>query len=304
MNNKLKGTLYALLCVAFWALLPVVAKIGQSTLDNHQFLFWSSLVSFIVTAVTVIISGKTKFILQYTVKEWLWFSFLGLLGTYIYYLFLYLGYLKATGMEVLVIQYTWPILIVVFSIFILNERLTYKKMLAVCLCFTGVLLVLTKGHIANVSINNPSVIALVAFGAACFALFSVLSKKVEKEPLGVVAVYFLVACVASLVSMLCFSEFAFPSQGEVPAILVNGIIVNGFSYIFWVLALKSTEASYLAPFTFITPILSAFYLIVFFNEPFLPAYGMGLAFVVLGGLINSINISRTRLKKNKNLCNI
>lgn len=293
MSDKLKGTLLALLCVALWALIPVVAKLGQSNLDNHQFLFWSSLVSFVVIAMTVFVSGKTKCIFKYTIKEWLWFSFLGLLGTYIYYLFLYLGYSKATGMEVLVIQYTWPILIVVFSFFILNERLTYKKSLAILLGFFGVLLVLTKGNIANVNINNPSVIALVAAGAACFALFSVLSKKVEKEPLGVVAVYFLVASVASLISMLCFSEFALPSPTEVPAILINGIIVNGFSYVLWVLALKSTEASYLAPLIFITPILSAIYLILFFDEPFLPAYGIGLAFVVLGGLINSIKIDRS-----------
>jgi len=288
MRGKLKGTIFALLCVALWALIPVVAKLGQSSLDNHQFLFWSSLVSFTVIAVTVIVGGKIKFILQYTIKEWLWLSFLGLLGTYIYYLFLYLGYSKATGMEVLVIQYTWPILIVVFSIFILKERLTYKKSLAVILGFIGVLLVLTKGNIADISINNPSVIALVAAGAACFALFSVLSKKVVKEPLGVVAVYFLVASIASLISMLCFSTFALPSTNEVPAILINGIMVNGFSYVLWLLALKSTEASYLAPFTFITPILSAIYLIVFFNEPFFPAYGIGLILVVLGGLINSV----------------
>lgn len=286
----MKGTIFALLCIALWALIPVVAILGQSSLDNHQFLFWSSLVSFVVIAMTVVVSGKTKFILQYTIKEWLWFSFLGLLGTYIYYLFLYLGYSKTTGMEVLIIQYTWPILIVVLSILLLNERFTYIKGLAVFLGFIGVLLVLTKGTLENVSINNPSVIALVATGAACFALFSVLSKKVAKEPLGVVAVYFLIASIASLVSMLCFSKFAMPASNEVPAILINGVIVNGFSYVLWVSALKSTEASYLAPFTFITPILSAIYLIVFFDEPFLPAYGAGMVLVVLGGLINSVTL--------------
>ena len=304
MSNRLKGTLFALLCVALWALIPVVAKLGQSKLDNHQFLFWSSLVSFIVLGLTVLASGKLKYILQFTIKEWGWFSVLGLLGTYIYYLFLYLGYKKATGMEVLVIQYTWPILIVIFSIFLLNEQLTWKKCLAIILGFTGVLLVLTKGNITNVKINNSSVMALVAAGAACFALFSVLSKKVAKEPLGVVTVYFLVATVASLISMLFFSKFALPSVNEVPAILLNGIIVNGFSYVIWVLALKSTEASYLAPFIFITPILSAIYLIVFFDEPFLPAYGLGLVFVVIGGLINSVKLPCGSPKRNprENAC--
>ena len=48
MNNKTKGTMFVLICVALWGLIPVVARMGQSSLDNHQFLFWSSLISFIV----------------------------------------------------------------------------------------------------------------------------------------------------------------------------------------------------------------------------------------------------------------
>jgi drug/metabolite transporter (DMT)-like permease len=290
MNSKTKGTIYVLLCIAMWALVPIVAKTGQTELDNHQFLFWSSLVSFLVIAITVVVKGKLRHIFEYSGKDWLWFSFLGLLGTYIYYLLLYFGYAKAKGLEVLVIQYTWPSLIVVFSILILKERLTLKKSIAVLLGFLGVLLVLSKGNLAQIKIDNPVVIALVGAGAACFALFSVLSKNVEKEPLGVVAVYFLVATVASLFSMLGFSEFALPSSSEIPPVLINGIIVNGFSYVIWLLALRATEASYLAPFTFITPVLSAIYLILFFDEPFLPAYAIGLLLVVVGGLINSVTI--------------
>lgn len=288
MNNKAKGTLYVLACVALWALIPVVAKGGQSSLDNHQFLFWSSLVSFCVIMVTVMATGNTHHIQRYSPKDWIWLSILGLLGTYIYYLFLYLGYAEANGMEVLVIQYTWPILIVVFSVVLLNERLSLIKGLAILFGFVGVIFVLTKGNIGQLTIDNPSVIGLVGAGASCFALFSVLSKMVTKEPLGVVAVYFLVASVASFISMLGFSEFSLPTRGELWAVFLNGTFVNGFSYVLWMLALKSTDASYLAPFTFITPVLSAIYLIVLFDEPFIAAYGLGLIFVIAGGLINSL----------------
>lgn len=282
-----------LLCVALWALIPVVAKLGQSSLDNHQFLFWSSLVSFGVIMLTVMATGNAHHIQRYSRKDWIWLSILGLLGTYIYYLFLYLGYAEANGMEVLVIQYTWPILIVVFSFMLLNERLSLAKGLAILFGFAGVVLVLTKGNVGQLTIDNPVVIGLVGAGASCFALFSVLSKKVTKEPLGVVAVYFLVASIASLISMMTFSEFALPTSDELFAICLNGTLVNGFSYVLWMLALKSTDASYLAPFTFITPVLSAIYLILLFDEPFVTAYGLGLIFVVAGGLINSL-LNNTR----------
>ena len=71
MSNKLKGTIFVLICVALWALIPVVAKLGQASLDNHQFLFWSSLVSLIVLSVTAIVKGDMAELRNYSVKEWM-----------------------------------------------------------------------------------------------------------------------------------------------------------------------------------------------------------------------------------------
>ncbi len=287
MSSKRKGTIFVLICVSLWALIPVVAKLGQATLDNHQFLFWSSLVSFIVLSIAAAVVGTIGEIRKYSIKDWLYLLFLGLLGTYIYYLFLYLGYSQAVGIEVLVFQYTWPILIVFFSIFILKEHLTIRKLTALVLGIAGVIVVLTKGEFQSIDVSNPGVIVLVAAGASCFALFSILSKRVKKEAYSVVVVYFFAALVASFLSMLYFSEFAFPTSTEIIPVLLNGVLVNGISYIFWVIALQSTEASFLAPFTFITPILSAIYLVLFFREPFILAYGIGLLCIIAGGLVNS-----------------
>lgn len=289
MTGKLKGTLFVLLCVSLWALIPVVAKLGQTSLDNHQFLFWSSLVSFLVLILNAAFSGKLHEVSSYSPRDWGFIIILGLLGTYIYYLFLYLGYARAKGLEVLVMQYTWPVMIVALSIWILKEKLTTRKILALALGFLGVVTVLTKGEFSQINVSNPLVILLVGTGASCFALYSVLSKTVKKEPIVVVSFYFLSALVASFLFMLLFSSFSMPTTAEIVPILLNGILVNGYSYIFWMKALHSTEASYLAPFTFITPILSALYLVIFFNEPLVMAYLLGLILIVLGGLINSLN---------------
>jgi len=297
MTDKLKSTLLVLLCVALWAMIPPAAKIGQTHLDNHQFLFYSSLISFLGLMFATIFYKKVKYIKKYDIKNWLTAIILGLLGTYIYYLFLYLGYGKAKGLEVLIVNYTWPILIVLFSLFILKEKLNLRKVVSLLLGFVGVSIVLTKGDLANVHIDNLEVILLVFVGASSFALFSVLSKKVTLEPISVTAVYFFTATVASLISMLYFSTFQLPTAREIFPILLNGLLLNGFSYLFWLNALKLSEASYLAPFVFLTPVLSAIYLIVFFNEPFEYAYAIGLVCVVVAGLVNSLSYKRNMKHK-------
>jgi drug/metabolite transporter (DMT)-like permease len=287
-TDKAKGTIYVLICIFLWSILAPVAKYAQTNLDNHQFLFYSSLISFLALFITASIKNRVEYIKKYSLKDWIIVSILGLLGTYIYYLLLYLGYKEAKGLEVLVVQYLWPIMIVVISLFLLNEKLTIKKSLSVVLGFIGVSIVLTKGDISQIHIDNIDVIFLVFIGASSFALFSVLSKKVNYEAVSVTAMYFLVATVASFISMIYSSEFVIPKFNEMIPILINGILINGFSYLFWLKALKFAEASYIAPFVFIAPVLSAIYIIILFDEGINIAYLFGIVSVVLAGVINSI----------------
>ncbi len=286
MQNKAKAVIYTLICVALWALIPVVSKFGQANLDNHQFLFWSSTVSFIAFLITTVAVRQSKTFLTYKIGDWLKAVFLGFLGTYLYYILLYFGYANAQGLEVLVLQYSWPIFIVLLSVFILKEKLTFRRALAVFFGFLGVVIVLTKGDFTQVNLGNYFVDILILIAALTFGLFSVLSKKVHLEPYTMITIYFLTAAVASFISMLALSNFSLPTKDALIPIIVNGLLVNGFSYIFWIKALKQAEASFIAPFVFLTPILAALYLIIFFREPFLPVYGLGLLAVIVGGLLN------------------
>jgi len=289
MQSKTKAIIYTLICVALWGLIPVVSKLGQASLDNHQFLFWSSVVSFIAFLVATVTVKKSKEFLSYKPGDWISAIVLGFLGTYLYYILLYFGYANAQGLEVLVLQYSWPIFIVLLSVFILNEKLTPRRGLAVLLGFVGVALVLTKGNITEIHLDNYFVDMLVIGAALSFGLFSVLSKKVNLEPYTMITIFFLTASIASLVSMLLFSDFSLPTNDSIVPVLVNGLFVNGFSYIFWIKALKEAEASFVAPLVFLTPVLSALYLIIFFQEPLLPVYGIGLLAVIIGGLLNKNN---------------
>jgi len=286
MKNKTRAIIYSLICVGLWALIPVVSKLGQANLDNHQFLFWSSLVSFIAFFAATVITGQFKIFLSYKIDDWIKMVFLGLLGTYLYNILLYFGYANAQGLEVLVLQYTWPIFIMIFSILILKEKLTIKRALTAVFGFSGVVLILTKGNFTQIHLDNYFADMIVLIAAIIFGLFSVLSKKVHFEPYTMITVYFLTSTIASFVSMIWLSDFSLPTTNAFIPILVNGLFVIGFSYIFWIKALKYAEASFVAPFIFLTPVLAALYLIIFFKEPFLPVYGLGLLAVIIGGLLN------------------
>lgn len=285
--SKKLAIIYVGLCIFLWSLIPVFAKLTQSTLDHHQYLFYSSILSFLSIFIISFYEKSLKEIFKYTKKVFLVLFILGFLD-FIYYLLLYYGYKNANGLEVLVIQYMWPIFIVFLSLFILKETFTIKKLISVILGFIGVALVVSKGNFASLDFSQIDVLLVVITGTICFALFSVLSKKVKINPTNAVMIYFFSAIIYSIITVNSFSSFTIPSSSDFLSILINGIFLNGVSYLFWVKSLKSYDASKIAPFIFITPILSAVFLILFFDEPILTVYFIGLFFVIASGLINSI----------------
>lgn len=284
-----KSVIYVSICVVLWALIPIVSKLGQDGLDNHQFLFWSSLSSLIFFIGITLFNGSLAALKTISTRKWVFAVFLGFLGTYLYYVLLYFGYANAPGMEVLIVQYSWPILIVILSLFILKEKLTLFKSLSIILGFIGVFFVITKGKITQLQFDNITVVGVVLFAALTFALFSVLSKKIILDDFSLLIIYFITATVISFISMLLFSEWKLPSSQNILPVIINGFFVNGLSYIFWIKALKSGEASFIAPFVFLTPVLSSILLILFFNEPFYNAYLIGMSSVIMGGLFNTLS---------------
>jgi|TARA_R110002033_G_scaffold100404_4_gene148836 drug/metabolite transporter (DMT)-like permease len=281
------GIIYIALCIILWSLIPTVAKLAQNGLDHHQYLFYSSIVSFLSIFVVSLFQGKLKEILTYSKKVMIVLFVLGFLD-FLYYLLLYFGYKHANGLEVLVIQYMWPIFIVFLSLIILKEDLTIKKLLSVVLGFIGVSLVITKGDYASLDFSQIDVLLIVMIGAIAFALFSVLSKVVKVDATNAVMIYFFSAVLYSIITVSSYSTFIIPSGKDWISILINGAFINGISYLFWIKGLQIFDTSKIAPYLFITPILAAFFLILFFDEPILTIYLVGLFFVIFSGLINSI----------------
>lgn len=286
MDSKIKSIIYALFCVILWALIPIVSKLGQSNLDNHQFVFWSCLISFLTFLIIVLVKNEVRGILKLSLKNIVQAIVLGFLGTYLYYILLYFGYANARGIEVLVIQYCWPIFTLILSVLILKEKLNKRKIVSIILSFGGVFLVLTKGKLTELHFDNLFVDGVVLLAAFVFGLFSVLSKKIKIDSLTLVTIYFLTATVISFIVMIFLSEFILPPKETLLPILINGIFVNGISYIFWIEALKLSSASFLASFIFLTPVIALILLILFFNEPFQLIYVLGMVAVISGGLIN------------------
>ncbi len=288
-TNKTKAIMLILVCIMLWAFIPVVSKIGQVNLDNYQFLFYSSLFSMVVVFLSSISLWKLNEFKKYKVNDFYKIAWLSFLWTFVYYLLLYYWYAHAKWLEVLVLQYTWVIFIVLFSLIFLKEKLNLKLLLSLLLWFIWVIIVLTKWNINEVYLDNLVVDFIVLLWASSFGLFSVLSKKVNYEPFTVTTLFFVFATIFSFVSMMIFSDFTLPQKDSLIPIIVNWALINGLSYIVWLKALSFEKASFIAPFTFLTPVIGTLLIVIIFKEEFLMVYLFWLILVIWAWLINSFN---------------
>ncbi|HEY4072504.1 MAG TPA: DMT family transporter [Herbaspirillum sp.] len=287
LHNSNKATFFALLCVASWSLIAVVSKVGTSDISPLQLLFLSNVLSAIVLGCLVFfLRSDIKNCLGQIKNNAIQTSYLGFFGCFLYYLCLYYGYSKSNAVTVLVVQYLWPILAVLLSSFILREKRTNKTIFSVLLGFTGVVIVASKGEATAANFGNLSVLAVVFIGSLSFALFSVLSKKLKCHALIAAFLFFAWASLFSLIAVLLDGGIKFPSSTQAwLGLLVNGMIVNGISYFWWLRALQLGQVSRIAPLVFLTPILACIWLVLLLDEPFFPSYVIGLTLCVIAGLV-------------------
>ena len=277
----IKAVLYTLICVLSWAFIPVASKEILKDMNNYAMLLFSNAISTVVLFLYLTLSKKVKILKTYSPKDYFILSFLGFLGSFLFYIVLYKAFSLSLAQEVFIINYTWPILIVLLSAPILKERLTPAKLISISISFFGVIIILTKGNPAHIRFTSVKGDLLALLASLCFALFSVLGKKVHYDQVASVFIYFLSATLFSLITIR-YVHIDSITANSLLWLLINGAFINGISYIFWFKALKSTKAAVVSNIVYLTPAISLIFISVILKERIETYSILGLFFILTG----------------------
>ena len=147
-----KNYIYAILTVILWGTTAPIAKTILTNIPNLQTLAISSLFAFIFFVVLNTINGSMKQLRQYSIKDYLIMIGLGFLGLFLYSSLYYFGISELTSQEACIINYLWPIMLVLFSSIILKEKMTVKKIIALMMSFIGIIILV----IGNQTISSEN----------------------------------------------------------------------------------------------------------------------------------------------------
>jgi drug/metabolite transporter (DMT)-like permease len=188
---------------------------------------------------------------------------LNVAGLFGYHFFYFTAIQKAPAVEVSLIAYLWPLLIVVFSAFLPGEKLKPHHIIGVLLGLIGAALVIGKGELSLSNGLQPGHLLAIPC-AFIWSGYSVLARKYESAPTDVVAGFCLASAVLAISAHLMLEQTAWPAASmQWLAILGLGLFPLGAAFYAWDFGMKRGDVMVLGALSYAAPLLSMMILIAF-----------------------------------------
>lgn len=211
---------------------------------------------------------------------------LGVAGLCIYHCAYFFAIQSAPPVEVSLIAYLWPLLIVVFASFLPGERLKVHHVVGVMLGLIGAVAIITRGGTIGLAGGLLPGHLLALFCAFVWAGYSVLSRRFGQVPVDVVAGYCLITACVTFLLHLGLEETAWPQTGsQWAAILALGLIPLGAAFYAWDWGCKHGDIMVIGALSYSAPLLSVIILLVTGYGNYHWSVAVACGFIVLGALI-------------------
>jgi len=293
-----KSYLYAIITVLIWSTMAAAVKVMLNDIPNLQALAVSGFFAFLFLVLVNAKSGRLKTLKNYSIKQYGIMAGLGFIGLFVYSALYYYGLAELTSQEACILNYLWPMMLVVFSCLILKEKLTVMKVVAMVCSFLGiVILSLGGGNSAGGNTTLGMIACVVA--AACYGLFSVLNKKADfDQNITMMVIWLTVAVCSTLLGV--FTETWVPIRGTAWLGLIwLGVVTDAVAYLLWALALKGTEnTATVANLAYLVPFLSVVISAVFLKEK-IELRAIAALVLIIGGIFLQSLFDRKREKQGR-----
>jgi drug/metabolite transporter (DMT)-like permease len=233
--------------------------------------------------ILVLYQGKLNLIKSFSRDDLKKYALLGFLNPCLYYIILFKAYDVLPAQEAMVINFSWPVMLVILSIPILKQTIDVKSFLSIIVCYLGVVVIATNGDIFSMQFVNPFGVFLMLISTVIWSLFWLFNTKNSNDSLVSLFLIFLFSFPLILVFVLFTNSFVVPSfKGLIGSIYI-GFFEMGISLVLWQSALKiSTTVSRVASLVFITPFMSLVVLYFVLGEKILVSTFFGLILICTG----------------------
>ena len=182
-----------------------------------------------------------------------------------------------------------PVFTMVFAHFLVNEKFTTKKTIALLISIIGLIIVMNPQKLFTGE-NNFGYLLITLAAAVSFGFYTAYGKKRIAKIGGVAqnSLSFLMGSAVLLVALLLSGEPVLQgvSFQTLPMLIYLGVCVTGIGYYFYLKTVEIAGPSTASVAFFIKPMVAPGFALVILGEPVTLSIAVGLAFILLGSYVN------------------
>lgn len=284
MMTSRGATMIGFTAILMWSLLAVLT-VASGTMPPFQVATLTFALGALVGALPLVRRGSRDslaMLRRLTLVEWLH----GVGGLFGYHALYFFALRYAPPAEAGLINYLWPLLIVVLSAFLPGETLRAHHLIGALMGFAGtVMMVAARGGLSFGVAYWPGLSA--AFVAAfVWAIYSVLSRRLTRVPADAVAAFCAVTALLSWLCHLVLETTVWPTQAsQWLALAALGLGPVGAAFYVWQIGMKAGDVRVLGAASYLAPLLSTGFLILAGYAEASGALALAALMIAGGGLL-------------------
>ena len=297
-NSILTGVLLILL-IFFWSTVASVFKLVLNEISYLNMLFYSSFFS-TCSIFIYIMMRKRIHLMRISRKEMLKASLIGMMSPFLYYNILFKAYELLPAQEAQPLNYTWPIVLAVFAVIFLKEKITLYTIIGIIIAFFGVLFITTKGH--PLSFRSSDILGdILALGSSLIWAFYWIVAVKRKDNYDVKMFFcFLFGTFYIFLEIILLGKLEFINMRNIMLSAYIGAFEMGITFLLWINILsRVTNRSSIILVTYIIPFISLFFIQIIVKEPIQVYSIVGLSFIVTGIITDYIGKNIIKKKEDK-----
>jgi drug/metabolite transporter (DMT)-like permease len=255
--NPRTATLIGLTAILMWSLLSVLT-VATGKIPAFQLAAMTFGIGAAVAFASFLFRPAAFAAMKQPLVAWV----VGVGGLFGYHALYFLALRFAPPAEAGLLNYLWPLLIVLFSSLLPGERLASHHIIGALLGLAGTVLLLA-GNTAGFAPSQIPGLAAAFLAAFVWAAYSVMSRKLKAVPTDAVAGFCLAtALLAALVHNMVETTVWPETVGQWLAIIALGVGPVGAAFFVWDIGMKRGDIRVLGAASYATPLLSTAFLIL------------------------------------------
>ncbi len=290
MSSSARATLIGASALLLWGTLAILT-IGTGAVPPFQLVAMAFSLGSLIAVVNWLWRGQAILPrLKQPPGAWL----LGVAGLFGYHFFYFLALRLAPPLEANLLNYLWPLLIVLFAALLPGEVLRPRHLLGGLAGLAGAALLIVKGGAVRFEGRY-----LLGYGAALacgviWAGYSVLNRRYRQVPSDAVGGFCAATALLALLCHLAFERTVWPEGWQWAAVLAMGLGPVGAAFFVWDLGCKHGNLRALGAMAYGVPLLSNGLLIAFGRGALSWRVAAAAALIIGGAALGAGDLIRRR----------